>query len=71
MNRRRFLHGSAAFAGLTAAEFAPWQSINAFAKELRISYAALPSRITRCARYPNMSGSSSRQMASRRRKIRE
>ena len=34
MNRRRFLHGSAAFAGLTAAEFAPWQSINAFAKEL-------------------------------------
>jgi glyoxylase-like metal-dependent hydrolase (beta-lactamase superfamily II)/thioredoxin-related protein len=34
MNRRQFLHRSAAFGALTAAEFAPWQSINAFAREV-------------------------------------
>jgi hypothetical protein len=34
MNRRQFLHSSAAFGALTAAEFAPWQSINAFAREV-------------------------------------
>ena len=34
MNRRRFLQGSAALGVLTAAEFGPWQSINAFAREL-------------------------------------
>jgi glyoxylase-like metal-dependent hydrolase (beta-lactamase superfamily II) len=34
MNRRQFLHSSAAFGALTAAEFAPWQTIQAFAKEM-------------------------------------
>lgn len=34
MNRRQFLHRSAAFGALTAAEFAPWQSIQAFAREM-------------------------------------
>jgi glyoxylase-like metal-dependent hydrolase (beta-lactamase superfamily II) len=34
MNRRQFLHHSAALGALTAAEFAPWQSINAFAREV-------------------------------------
>ena len=34
MNRRRFLQNSAAFATLTAVEFAPWQTISAFAKEV-------------------------------------
>lgn len=34
MNRRQFLHHSAALGALTAAEFAPWQSIQAFAREM-------------------------------------
>jgi glyoxylase-like metal-dependent hydrolase (beta-lactamase superfamily II) len=34
MNRRRFIQSSAAFATLTAVEFAPWQTISAFAKEV-------------------------------------
>ena len=34
MNRRRFIQSSAAFAALTAAEFAPWQTISAFAREV-------------------------------------
>jgi glyoxylase-like metal-dependent hydrolase (beta-lactamase superfamily II) len=34
MNRRQFLHNAAAFGALTAAEFAPWQSINAVAREM-------------------------------------
>ncbi|MDP3438673.1 MAG: twin-arginine translocation signal domain-containing protein, partial [Azonexus sp.] len=34
MNRRHFLQSSAAFAALTAAELAPWQTISAFAKEV-------------------------------------
>lgn len=34
MNRRRFLYRSAGFAALTATEFAPWQTINAFAREV-------------------------------------
>ena len=34
MNRRRFMQNSAAFAALTAVEFAPWQTISAFAKEV-------------------------------------
>ncbi|KXB31197.1 MBL fold metallo-hydrolase [Dechloromonas denitrificans] len=34
MNRRRFLQASAAFSALSAVEFAPWQSLNAFAKEV-------------------------------------
>jgi glyoxylase-like metal-dependent hydrolase (beta-lactamase superfamily II) len=34
MNRRNFLRGSTALTALVAAEYAPWQSINAFAREL-------------------------------------
>ena len=34
MNRRNFLRGSTALTALIAAEHAPWQSINAFAREL-------------------------------------
>lgn len=34
MNRRRFLQSTAAFGALTAAEFAPWQNMSAFAKEV-------------------------------------
>jgi len=34
MNRRQFLHSAATFGALTAAEFAPWQSINAAAMEI-------------------------------------
>ncbi len=34
MNRRNFLRGSTALTALVAAECAPWQSINAFAREL-------------------------------------
>jgi glyoxylase-like metal-dependent hydrolase (beta-lactamase superfamily II) len=34
MNRRHFLQSSAAFSALTIAELAPWQMINAFAKEV-------------------------------------
>lgn len=34
MNRRRFLQTSAALATLSAVEFAPWQSLNAFAREV-------------------------------------
>jgi len=34
MNRRRFLQASAALSALSAVEFAPWQSLNAFAKEV-------------------------------------
>ncbi len=34
MNRRKFFQGSAALTALVAAELAPWQSINAFAREL-------------------------------------
>lgn len=34
MNRRRFLQSSAAFAALTAVEFTPWQTLNAFAREV-------------------------------------
>jgi len=34
MNRRRFLQNSAAFATLSAIEFAPWQTISAVAREL-------------------------------------
>jgi glyoxylase-like metal-dependent hydrolase (beta-lactamase superfamily II) len=34
MNRRHFLHNSAAFAALTALEFTPWHTISAFAREV-------------------------------------
>ena len=34
MNRRRFLQSTTAFTLLSAAEFAPWQTISAFAKEM-------------------------------------
>ena len=34
MNRRRFLHSAAALSALTAAEFAPWQHLGAFAREV-------------------------------------
>ena len=34
MNRRKFFQGSVALTALVAAELAPWQSINAFAREL-------------------------------------
>ncbi len=34
MNRRRFLHSTVALAALGAAEFAPWQQVGAFAREL-------------------------------------
>ena len=34
MNRRKFFKGSAALGGLLAVEFAPWQAISAFAREV-------------------------------------
>lgn len=34
MNRRHFLQSTTAFTLLSAAEFAPWQTISAFAKEM-------------------------------------
>lgn len=34
MNRRRFLHASTALAALTVTEFAPWQQVGAFAREV-------------------------------------
>ena len=34
MNRRQFLHTATAFSALGAVEFAPWQSMGAFAREL-------------------------------------
>ena len=34
MNRRRFLQSTAAFSALSAIEFAPWQAMSAFAKEV-------------------------------------
>jgi len=34
MNRRHFLRTAAAFSALSAAEFAPWQTVSAFAKEV-------------------------------------
>ena len=35
MDRRHFLRIAAAFSTLTAAEFAPWQSMSAFAREVQ------------------------------------
>ncbi|HSG22456.1 MAG TPA: MBL fold metallo-hydrolase [Azonexus sp.] len=34
MNRRQFLQSSTVFGALTAAEFAPWQTLSAFAREM-------------------------------------
>lgn len=34
MNRRRFLHAAAALPALAVAEFAPWQAVGAFAREV-------------------------------------
>lgn len=34
MNRRRFIQNSVAFGALSAAEFTPWQTISAFAREM-------------------------------------